>query len=169
MGTLYHIYMSYCTLILAALPLLTALTTTNHALAWDGDGWIDHGWFNQCCGYWNEGSSCCSDQRSCCGGGGTDAYKAGISDAVYDHQNGLSYNPIGNCLSCHSPDYWNNFRQGYEHQWNTYQNTHQTVNNYVTINGNGNDVNINNRQNSDQSSLNEQQPQSEGCCGWNNR
>jgi hypothetical protein len=156
--------MKYCTLILAALPLLTALTTTNHALAWGGDGY----W-----GHWNEGGSCCDGDQGnpCCRDTqliGSDGYNAGIADAVYDHQNNLVYNPIGKCLSCHSQDYWNNFRQGYEHQWNTYLNTHQTVNNYVTVNGNGNDVNINNRQNSDQSSLNEQQPQSEGCCGWNN-
>jgi len=127
-----------------------------------GHGWIDHGWFNRCCGYWNEGRSCCSDQSGCCGGGGTDAYSAGISDAIYDHQNGLSYNPIGNCLSCHSPDYWNNFRQGYQQQWDTYQNTQQTVNNYVTVNGNGNDVRLNNGQTSDQlgsSGPNFQQPE----------
>jgi hypothetical protein len=150
MGTLYHIYMKYCTLIWAALPLLTTLTITNQALAWGSDGY----W-----GHWNEGGSCCGDT-----GIGSDGYNAGIADAVYDHQNGLAYNPIGNCLLCHSPDYWNNFRQGYQHQWDTYQNTQQTINNYVTVNGNGNDVNINNRQNSDQSSLNGQQPQS----GWNN-
>jgi hypothetical protein len=145
--------MRYCTLILAALPLLTTLTITNQALAWGGDCY----W-----GHWNQGGSCCGDP-----GIGSDGYNAGIADAVCDHENNLVYNPIGNCLPCHSQDYWNNFRQGYEHQWNTYQSTHQTVNNYVTVNGNGNDVNINNRQNSDQSSLNEQQP-SEGCCGWNN-
>jgi hypothetical protein len=146
--------MKYCT-ILAVIPLLslTALTTTNQALAWGGDGY----W-----GHWNEGGSCCD------GGIGSDGYNDGIADAVYDHQNNLLYNPIGKCSPCHSQDYWNNFRQGYEHQWNTYQSTHQTVNNYVTVNGDGNDVNINNRQNSDQSVLNEQQPQSEGCCGWNN-
>jgi hypothetical protein len=143
--------MRYCTLILAALPLLTTLTT-NQALAWGGGYW----------GHWNEGGSCCGDTWI-----GSDGYNAGIADAVYDHQNNLVYNPIGNCLPCHSQDYWNNFHQGYQHQWDTYQSTHQTVNNYVTVNGNGNDVNINNRENSDQS-LNEQQPQSEGCCGWNN-
>ena len=128
--------MGYCTLILAALPLLTSLTITNQALAWGGDGY----W-----GHWNEGGSCCGDP-----GIGSDGYSAGIADAVYDHQNGLTYNPIGNCLSCHSADYWNNFRQGYQHQWDTYQNTQQTINNYVTVNGNGNDVRLNNGQSSDQ-------------------
>ena len=29
-------------------------------------------------------------------------YSAGISDAVYDHDNSLAYNPVGNCLPCHS-------------------------------------------------------------------
>jgi hypothetical protein len=94
--------MRYCTLILAALPLLTALTITNQALAWGGDGY----W-----GHWNEGGSCCVDT-----GIGSEGYNAGMADAVYDHQNNLVYNPIGNCLPCHSQDYWNNFRQGYEHQ-----------------------------------------------------
>jgi hypothetical protein len=122
---------------MAAVPatlLLLGLTasTANQAFAWGSDGY----W-----GHWNESGSCCGDT-----GIGSDGYNAGIADAVYDHQNNLVYNPIGNCLPCHSQDYWNNFRQGYEHQWDTYQSTHQTVNNYVTVNGNGNDVNINNRQ-----------------------
>ena len=154
--------MKYCTLILPTLPLLglTAIanTTTNQALAW---------------GYWHGGGdSCCSDNvqtSPCCDQRisiGTDGFDQGIADATYDHQNGLTYNPIGNCLSCHSPDYWNNFREGYQHQWDTYQSTHQTVNNYVTVNGNGNDVNINNHQSSDQ--LSSQEPwngQPQGCCG----
>jgi len=131
---------------LAALPLLTT------PLALGGDGYWDH---------WNEGGSCCGDP-----GIGSDGYKAGIADAVYDHQNNLSYHPLGNCLPCHSQEYWNNFREGYQHQWDTYQSTHQTVNNYVTVNGNGNDVNINNHQSSDQ--LSSQEPwnsQPQGCCG----
>jgi hypothetical protein len=147
---------------LAALHLLgvTALTTTNQAFAWaDGGGYDNQGWNGGCVGY------------SCSGGGGVyeNGYNAGISDAVYDHENGLAYNPVGNCLPCHSQEYWDNFSQGYEHQWNTYQSTHQTVNNYVTVNGNGNDVNINNRQNSD---LSNQEPswngenQPQGCCGY---
>ena len=148
--------MRYCTIMLAVISLLglTALGT-NQALAWGGDGHWGHQWFNRgYWGHWNEGGSCCdSDQGNpCCGiaGIGSDGYNAGIADAIYDHQNGLAYNPIGNCLSCHSPDYWNNFRQGYQHQWDNYQNTQQTVNNYVTVNGNGNDVRLDNGQSSDQ-------------------
>jgi len=135
---------------------LTALTTTNQAFAWGYRG-------SPCCDQ-TLGSPCCDNQ-------GQGGYNAGLADAVYDHNNNLQYNPVGNCLSCHSQDYWNNFKQGYDTQWKTYQSSQQTVNNYVTVNGDGNDVNINNRQNSDQLShqgLDFQQPQTEGCCGWNN-
>jgi len=57
------------------------------------------------------------------------AYNAGTADAVYGYQNGLAYNPVGSCLPYHSPQYWNNFRQGYDAQWNTSQK--QTI--YVNI------------------------------------
>src|SRR5262245_4520803 len=119
--------MGYCTLILAALPLLGltafANTTTNHVLAW---GYWHGGRASPCCNQgWNGEGSCCGDDggSQCCSQGdqGTDAYNAGIADAVYDHQNNLSYHPSGNCLPCHSQEYWNNFREGYEHQWNIYQ------------------------------------------------
>jgi hypothetical protein len=43
-------------------------------------------------------------------------YQAGISNAIYDHDNNLAYNPIGQCLSCHSELYWHAFHQGYDHQ-----------------------------------------------------
>ena len=91
-STLYHIYITYFTIILAALPL-TALTTTNHALAW-GDGFFGHHWNGgPCCGsglfHSNEGP-CCNDGRG--------GYNAGIADATCDHQQNLAYNPIGNCI-----------------------------------------------------------------------
>lgn len=59
-----------------------------------------------------------------CGGGG--AYYAGQQDAIYDHQQGNSYNPVGVCLPCHSQEYWDNFKQGYDTQWNTYQSQSQS-------------------------------------------
>jgi hypothetical protein len=71
----------------------------------------------------------------------------GVVDAVSDHTNSLSYNNDGQC--CHSPVYWSGFHDGYRSQWNTYQNTQQTVNNYVNIYGNGNEVYLNDKQNSD--------------------
>jgi hypothetical protein len=62
------------------------------------------------------------DGAGCCGGGGyennylqgANGYNAGISDAVYDHNNGLAYNPVGNCLPCHSQVYWDGFRHGHD-------------------------------------------------------
>ncbi|MGC2570186.1 MAG: hypothetical protein WA364_01650 [Candidatus Nitrosopolaris sp.] len=95
------------------------------------------------------------------GGPYESAYNAGTADAVYDHQNGLAYNPVGSCLPCHSPQYWNNFHQGYDAQWNTYQE--QTI--YVNIHGNGNEVYLNQRQDSGDGPWNIQQPQG----GWNNQ
>jgi len=48
-------------------------------------------------------------------------YYAGQSDAVYDHDNNLQYNPVGQCLPCHSQLYWQGFRGGYDSEWNSYQ------------------------------------------------
>jgi hypothetical protein len=83
MDRIYQIYMKYCTLILALIPLLglTALGT-NQALAWDGQGWnggywghglgcgdgcdLDfHHWFH----HWNFGNCCDDNQGSCCAQG----------------------------------------------------------------------------------------------------
>jgi hypothetical protein len=81
-------------------------------------------------------------------------YNAGISDAVYDHDNGLAYNPVGQCLPCHSQVYWDGFHQGYDTQWNSYQvqtqNTDQRVNNYIQVWGNNNYVNTETGQSSNQ-------------------
>ena len=55
-----------------------------------------------------------SDQPIC------GAYCAGQQDAIYDHQNQLQYQPYGQCLPCHSQEYWNNFREGYDQQWSSY-------------------------------------------------
>jgi len=121
------------------------------AKAWDGNWWglgggcgfgcgFHHwGWFHHfgslggCCGYNQEPI------------GGDSAYSAGISDAIWDHQNNLAYNPIGSCIPCHSQDYWNNFRQGYQHQWNSYTDTTITTaqRTSININGNNNYVNTN--------------------------
>jgi hypothetical protein len=58
-------------------------------------------------------------------------YNAGISDAVYDHDNGLAYNPL-TCLPCHSQVYWDGFRHGCDTQWNSYQ-VQTRVNNYIQV------------------------------------
>jgi hypothetical protein len=52
--------------------------------------------------------------------------KAGQQDAIYDHDNGLAYNPVAAC--CHSPDWDNQFENGYSSQWNSYQSSTQTAN-----------------------------------------
>ncbi|MGA9153840.1 MAG: hypothetical protein WBZ36_24940 [Candidatus Nitrosopolaris sp.] len=110
---------------MVALPLLLigiGVGATNHALAW---------------GYWDGGGSYGGHgggyywQQPGPGSGAYDnGYDAGISDAVYDHDNGLAYNPVGQCLPCHSQVYWNGFHHGYDTQWNSYQgqNTDQRVN-----------------------------------------
>jgi hypothetical protein len=81
------------------------------------------------------------------GGGGyfypqpySNGYSAGIADAAYDHDNNLQYNPVGQCLPCHSSLYWNGFRQGYDNQWNTYtsQDQQQKSTQGATINIYGN-------------------------------
>ena len=81
---------------------LTA-TATNQAFAW-GEDWGSYGGYPQV-------------------GPGTyeNGYSAGISDTIYDHDNSLAYNPVGNCLPCHSQVYRDGFHHGT--QWNTYQST----------------------------------------------
>jgi hypothetical protein len=99
---------------------------------WNGNGWNGNGWNGN---GWNG-----------LGGGGyryESGYQAGISDAIYDHDNNLAYNPIGQCLSCHSELYWHGFHQGYDHQWNSYQTQESTQGTSININGNNNYVSTN--------------------------
>jgi hypothetical protein len=133
-------------LFLAPLLLLTAIPAAQgaHAQEWGYYG----GWD---CGHcWNG----CNDDFSGSSDFGISSssfqsgLNHGIADAQYDHANNLNYNNDGQC--CHTPAYWNGFHQGYDREWNNYASSHQTVNNYVTINGNGNEVYLNDRQNSDQ-------------------
>jgi hypothetical protein len=136
-GRIYMIYMKY-KIVIAAFPLLLlgVAGVTSQAFAW---------------GYWNDGGG--GGGRDYWGHGGYEnsflqnfypqpgpgayenGYSAGISDAVYDDDNGLVYNPVGQCLPCHSQVYWDGFHQGYDTQWNSYQvqtqNTDQRVNNYI--------------------------------------
>ena len=104
------------------LPLVILAATIPQAKAWDGGPWSWSGWYHQ--PYSN-------------------GYYAGQQDAIYDHDNNLAYNPIGQCLSCHSELYWNAFHHGYEQQWNSYQNQESTQGTSINIYGNNNYVNTN--------------------------
>lgn len=84
---------------------------------------------------------------------GCGAYCAGQTDAVYDHQNNLGYQPYGSCLPCHSEGYWDNFRQGYDQQWNTYQGQSTDQGSSINIYGNNNYVNTEQYSNQQQNPL----------------
>jgi hypothetical protein len=89
----------------------------------------------------------------CCGQGTDVGFSDGVSDAVYDHQNNLAYNPIGSCIPCHSQDYWNNFHQGYDDKWNSFQSQDSNQMTKININGNNNYVTTNQESNQQQSPL----------------
>jgi hypothetical protein len=59
---------------------------------------------------------------------GPDSYDnglgAGEQEAIYDHENQISYNPYPQ--SCQSDVYQNAFHQGYDQQWNSYQSQEST-------------------------------------------
>jgi|SRR5215469_7238604 len=143
--------------IIVPLVLLMAVAAMGQAgivKAWDsqGQGWDGGG----CCGgsgggYQNNYLQSNYPQQP--GPGAYEnGYNTGISDAVYDHNNGLAYNPVGNCLPCHSQVYRDGFHHGYDIQWNSYQvqNTDQRVINYINVWGNNNYVNTDTRQSSNQ-------------------
>jgi hypothetical protein len=137
--------------IAAAVPaVLLLLAASNHVYAWGGGcGWggCYHG-----CGYG-------------CDGIYSNAYYAGEQDAIYDHDNGQSYNPIGQCLPCHSDFYWQNFHQGYDHQWQTYQSQESNQGSSINIYGNNNYVSTNQYSNQQQNPL---QQLSHVVCGFVN-
>ena len=84
---------------------------------------------------------------------GCGAYCAGQTDAVYDHENKIGYQPYGSCLPCHSQDYWSSFRQGYDQQWNTYQGQSTDQGSSINIYGNNNYVSTNQYSNQQQNPL----------------
>lgn len=90
---------------------------------------------------WDQGEQPYSSPTSSYGSYGCGGYCAGEQDAQYDLQNNQQYQPQGSCLPCHSPDYWNNFRQGYDHYWNQHQEQNQGAS--VNIYGNNNYVSMN--------------------------
>jgi hypothetical protein len=104
---------------LGLLPL-ALLLLPHSALAW-GPEWGGGGY-----GYGDQGYG---------GVGYCGAYCAGQADGQYDQQNNLPWNPVGQCLPCHSPDYWQNFRQGYD---SVYQQQEQQSTQGAAINIYGN-------------------------------
>jgi len=99
-GRIYPIYMKYCTIMLAASLLgLTAITnaTTNQAFACGLDNIAD-----------------CFSAGASSGNG----YYAGQQDAIYDHDHNLVYNPQPQVNVYHPVGYADQFRQGYDNQWN---------------------------------------------------
>jgi hypothetical protein len=107
----------------AAVPIILLLMG-QHAQAYWGDG---NGWIGGESGYQPDAYN--------------NGYFAGQQDAIYDHDNNLAYNPIGECLPCHSELYWSNFHAGYDHQWNSYQVQESTQRTSINIYGNNNYVN----------------------------
>jgi hypothetical protein len=135
----------------AAVPIVLLLigTTTASAFAWGDGGWGGyHHW-----GHWNQGYDYAQDQDQQSNG-----YNVGIADAIYDHDNNLAYNPVGQCLQCHSQEYWDNFKQGYDSQWSSYTSTEQTQSSTqgasITIYGNNyGDVSVGQSNNQGQTAL----------------
>jgi hypothetical protein len=140
--------------------LLVALALGISASATPAWGWVG------CCGgggegggggnwgVWQVGQGCCGSGGYGYGYGYGQAYYAGQQDAQYDQQNGLAYNPVGSCVPCHSPDYWNNFRQGYD---SVYQQQNQeqksTQGAAINIYGNNNYASIGQSNSQGQSAL----------------
>ena len=124
----------------AAVPIVLLLMGPQAQAYWGdgfGNGWNGNGPFS---GLGGDGLG----QFGGMGGGGyryESGYQAGISDAIYDHDNNVAYNPIGQCLSCHSELYWSGFHHGYDAQWNSYQNQESTQGKSINIYGNNNYVN----------------------------
>jgi hypothetical protein len=130
------------TKLLFATPILSLLiigATSNSVYAWDC------GWGS--CGGGGIGQSYGGE------GGYSNAFYAGEQDAAYDHDNGYAYNPIGQCLPCHSDEYWNNFHEGYDYQWNTYQSQESNQGSSINIYGNNNYVSTSQYSNQQQNPL----------------
>ena len=140
-------------LLLVTVPLvLLLLTNTHNAFAWDFGPFSGFQGF-QGFHHWGLFSNGQSEAFGC------GAYCQGQRDAIYDHDNGYQYNPVGQCIPCHSEFYWHNFHQGYDAQWSQYQsqNTEQNTNVYVN-NSPGAYVNTAQNSNQEQGQSQEQGP-----------
>jgi len=111
-------------LLATTIPLVFLLAVPHSlqsAFAWDFDSWLGGLGFHHS-GFNNYGQIGCG------------AYCQGERDAIYDHDQGLVYNPYPQC--CHSQIYNDDFRKGYDQQWNTYQSQEQqtTLHSNIYIN-----------------------------------
>ena len=88
-------------------------------------------------------------------GSENNGYWAGQQDAIYDHNNNYQYNPHPMC--CHSQLY-DDFKNGYDQQWNTYQSQEINQHTNVYVNGNNNYINTAQSSNQGQSQSQEQGP-----------
>ena len=100
------------------IPLILLLIPHN-AFAWDFGPWFGGQGFHHW-GFNNNG------YQAGCG-----AYCQGQQDAQYDHENNLVYNPTPQC--CHSELYNDDFKRGYDQQWNTYQSQEQQTDQHANI------------------------------------
>ena len=61
-------------------------------------------------------------------GASSGGYYAGQQDAIYDHDHNLVYNPQPQQVNIYHPaGYDEQFRQGYDNQWNSYQSQSSSV------------------------------------------
>jgi hypothetical protein len=103
--------------LLGLMPLILLLAVPHNAFAWDF-GSLLNGFQGQSQGFHHWGFDNNYGQNYQ-GLGDCGAYCQGERDAVYDHTQGLVYNPTPAC--CHSEFYQQAFHQGYDDKWNSYQ------------------------------------------------
>lgn len=166
MGRYINYYMQLKTKYMGAAPVLALLllaVTGAPAKAWDGPGGCNFSCGGPCefsCHNGLSDSQIVSQASGVCGG-----YCAGEQDAIFDLQNNMPYQPQGNCLPCHSQDYWDNFHQGYNSYWNSHQQQESTQGSSINIYGNNNYVSTNQYSNQQQNPL---QQLAHLACGFTN-
>jgi len=78
----------------------------------------------------NQAFACGLDNIADCfsaGASSGNGYYAGQQDAIYDHDHNLVYNPQPQVNVYHPVGYADQFRQGYDNQWNSYQSQTSSV------------------------------------------
>jgi hypothetical protein len=143
-----------------------AVANANQVFAWGydlGDGTWNGGGGSGGCEYGRCGENIGLGEPA--GPGSYDnGFYAGEQDAIYDHNNNIVYNPVGQCYTCHSELYWHGFHEGYNKQYNSYTNTEQTTSQGSSINIYGNNNYVNTNQYSSQSAGNILKSIGQGLC-----